>query len=219
LSSAIEIVTSYDERDSLKKKLCEAHPLDRRHDRQHDDRLLDVLTEACAFAWAAQVARLGRPHFCFQPGAPDLQLDPEGWVEAKAVHPSEEDQRLSKRMLEERLVVSGQPMAARQGLYEKVRADFNKAGAQLAGRDGPRIVFFNLTALDLPQRAVEEVEEAELDSVATLIQALVRKEPDVDAAAFCHGYLWEKARLLGHAPGSPAHWADAEKPPLSALSR
>ena len=202
LSKAIEIVTLHGERISLAKKLCAAHPVDRPHNAQYDDRLLDVLTEACAFAWVAQVAKLGRPHFCFQSAAPDLQIDPEGWVEAKAVHPSEEDQRRSKRMLEERQVVSGQVTPAGQGLYEKIRVDFNKAERQLAGRDGPKVVFFNLTALDLPQRVDEAVEEAELESVVGLIQGLVCEKPDVDAAAFCHRYLWEETRLLGRLPES-----------------
>lgn len=196
LSDAVEVVTHHRQRHALVQKLHDVHPVDRPHQEQYDDQLLDVLTEVCAFAWAAQFGELGRPYFCSQLGAPDLRLEPDGWIEAKAIHPSRQDRAMSKRMQEGPVIVSGQVLPAGQGLYDKTWAHFTKATRQLTGRHSPKIVFFNLTALDLAQRADEDMEQAELKSVVGFIQTLICETSEIDIAAFCHGYLWKETRVL-----------------------
>src|SRR5690606_38320153 len=87
--AVIEIITAANGRDDLIRRLRAEHPLGARHLEEHDDRLLDVFTEAEAFAWAAATARLGSPRFVFAEGAPDLATEQDWWVEAKSVRESD----------------------------------------------------------------------------------------------------------------------------------
>ena len=62
LSEALEVVERHHQLEALETKLKREHPLDKPHQREYDDRVLDVLTEACAFAWA-DLRKLGSPKF------------------------------------------------------------------------------------------------------------------------------------------------------------
>lgn len=74
--------------------------MSRAHHPQHDDRLIDVFTEAEAFAWAADVACLGAPQFCFDEGMPDLVVPGVARVEAKTIHYGDTEKAARNVMLQ-----------------------------------------------------------------------------------------------------------------------
>ena len=80
-SEALEVVCRYGEVKSLQTKLKREHPLDREHNCQHDARIRDCLTEACAFAWVVWHG-LGTPAFCDKEGTPDIFLADGRSIEA-----------------------------------------------------------------------------------------------------------------------------------------
>lgn len=85
---ALSVVTALGGESALIDRLRAEHPTDRCHRREYDDRLMEVFTEAEAFAWAAEVGRLGRPEFVTSEGAPDLRAG-SWWIEAKTINESD----------------------------------------------------------------------------------------------------------------------------------
>ena len=138
---------------SLEAKLQREHPLVRDHDPQYDWRVRDILSEACAFAWASYRG-LASPKFSDVEGTPDILLGTGNWIEVKAIHTSDEEADRMQRMLAWE-VDSGQVRPPGVGLYKKFSdslIDANKKFLRqetLLGSE-PSIVFFNLTGLDTP---------------------------------------------------------------------
>src|SRR5690606_27802814 len=83
---------------ALLERLRAEHPTDRNHLAAHDERLLDVFTEAEAYAWAAETAALDSPHWIFDQGCPDLRAG-ETWVEANAVKESLEEREEQRKLM------------------------------------------------------------------------------------------------------------------------
>lgn len=79
-------------------RLRAAHPVRAIHNSQHDHRLLDVFTEGAAFAWALRVAKLGRPRFVTEQGAPDITVE-DIWLEVKNVRNSQEEEQFKEEVL------------------------------------------------------------------------------------------------------------------------
>jgi hypothetical protein len=87
----IDVVTQGRARPDLIRRVADEHPIDGAHHPQYDERLRDAFREAQAFAWAAELAGLGVPSFVQAEGSPDLRLSSGLWIEAKAVHTSDDD--------------------------------------------------------------------------------------------------------------------------------
>ncbi|MCH8066795.1 MAG: hypothetical protein IIC90_13370 [Chloroflexi bacterium] len=79
-------------------RLRAAHPMRAIHNTAHDHRLLDVFTEGAAFAWALHVAKLGRPCFVTEQGAPDIAVE-DIWLEVKTVRNSQEEEQFKEEVL------------------------------------------------------------------------------------------------------------------------
>ena len=102
-SEALIEIEKWEELQSLETKLQREHPLDRDHDPQYDRAVRDILTEACAFAWASSRG-LGHPKFWDAEGTPDICLDTGGRIEVKAIHTSIEEAERMQRMLSGEIV-------------------------------------------------------------------------------------------------------------------
>ena len=83
LSEAITVVARYRELQKLQRRLRKEHTVRRNRVHQAEDhqKLLDCLTEACAFAWA-DLRGLGAPRFDFRPGMSDVAVPPDLFIEA-----------------------------------------------------------------------------------------------------------------------------------------
>ncbi len=88
LDDVVEIVSRGGGREGLAVRLKNEHPARREHCEQHDFRLVDVLTEAMAFAWVVETG-LGSPDFCLDAGRPDIEISGSTWVEVKSIHLSD----------------------------------------------------------------------------------------------------------------------------------
>src|SRR5207253_1836817 len=74
LSAALDVVAAHvGQLEIVRRRIRREHPLRRAHRREYDDGLLDALTEACAFAWAAGNPALGVPELTSAgKGTPDV---------------------------------------------------------------------------------------------------------------------------------------------------
>ena len=197
LAEALELVDQHGELDSFQTKLKREHPSNRQHDPQHDGRVRDCLTEACAFAWVAQ-SKLGAPVFCDSEGAPDVRLADGRWMEVKAIHASQEEDERMVRMLSGE-VDSGQVMLPNPGLYGKFNGALKDAiekfeRQDLQGSSEPNIVFFNFTAVDTQSilRTCQVLER--LRKWADEIERHVKDNTasgGVDIV-MCYGYDWRE---------------------------
>ena len=196
-SEALEEVERLGELLSFETKRKREHPLDPAHNPQYDARARDILTEACAFAWASYRG-LGIPRFSDCEGTPDIHLDTGIWIEVKAVHHSQEEDERMKRMLAGE-VDSGQVTPPNPGLYKKFSDSlkdavqkFTRQGNQEAS--GPNIVFFNLTGLDTPQMPITETVLDYLQGWADECEKTLREAgllPEV-RVVICHSYQWKE---------------------------
>ena len=103
LHDAIEIVQKHEQLKKLKKRMVQEHPVNKTHKEQYDERLRDCITEACAFAWACE-KKLGMPVFDYSKGAPDVHIPPDCWIEAKAIHRSDQSKMDMKKMLNGQII-------------------------------------------------------------------------------------------------------------------
>ena len=134
LSSAIDAVERHGQLGRLNDKVKLQHPSDKPHQSQYDARVRDALTEACAFAWA-DLRGLGPPIFSDAEGAPDVQLDTGFWVEAKAIHSSDEDAERIEEMLEGREAAGGNVRPTGPGLFNKLDSAFDDAAKKFSRVD------------------------------------------------------------------------------------
>ncbi len=89
LNEALSIVARFGQRQGFLLRVAEAHPSREPHNDQWDARVRDCLREATAFAWAAEVAKLGTRRFSDPPG-PDIHVASSNtWVEVKTVNLSD----------------------------------------------------------------------------------------------------------------------------------
>jgi len=185
LSGAVEVVTCHDQRGALTRKLQDAHPTDRPHQSQYDERLLDCLTEACAFAWA-DLCRLGSPSFCFKQGSPDIYIAPNCWIEAKAIHQSDFSKAQTEYMIRGG-AVQGQVSCNLPGLIGKFDSDMENAQGkfQRVGADRA-VVFFNLTVFDV---SAMPLQDEIVDCLCKWAKVKKRMHPATDIVA-CKSYDW-----------------------------
>ena len=183
LGEAINVVECHSQLGQLSKTIRQEHPLDRQHQCQHDARVRDRLTEACAFAWA-DLMKLGSPRFWDESGFPDIRVDTGYCIEAKAIHGSEEDAKRTRDMNNGK-VVSGPVVPPGQELFNKfedaftdAKKKFDRAGCQKC------VVFYNFTWLDTPQNSYKDEVLSQLSNWATA------KEPD--SVVICYRYDWQK---------------------------
>ena len=195
-SEALEAVSRYGETMSIRTKVSREHPLDRDHDPQHDARVRDCLTEACAFAWVV-CRELGTPAFSDEEGTPDILLAEGRWIEVKTIHRSREDEERMKAMLAGD-VDSGTVTKPAPGLYEKFNSSLTDAVKKFE-RQGHNetsthnVVFFNLTTLDVPQMPLTD---QVLDSVAEWAEEAEKAIQEDKALGdvklvMCHSYNWK----------------------------
>ena len=196
LSEALETVCGDGEAKSLQTKLKREHPLDRDHDPQHDARVRDCLTEACAFAWVVQHG-LGTPAFCDEEGTPDILLHDGRWIEVKAIHRSLEDEERMRRMLAGE-VDSGTVREPAPGLYGKFCSSltdavtkFERQGQNATSRHN--VVFFNLTTLDVPQMLLTDHVLDSLTEWAGEAEKAIRDNKTLGDVklVMCHSYNWK----------------------------
>jgi hypothetical protein len=189
LSAAIQVVAEHGQLPALEKRVRQEHPSKRAHREGDDDRLLDCLTEACAFAWAA-LRQLGTPQFDYKAGRPDVHVPPDTWIEAKAVHPSQaSNEEMALMMAGEISVGYVAPPGQNRGLnFLSSLQDALKKFTRLG--NGQWIVFFNLPSVDvnqIPDRA------AVLSRYVALLNAQEQANPGV-RIVFCEGYDWRAPR-------------------------
>lgn len=131
-------------------RLRAAHPVRAIHNSQHDHRLLDVFTEGAAFAWALRVAKLGRPRFVTEQGAPDITVE-DIWLEVKTVRNSQEEEQFKEEVLNPHLRRHGIAMrgpvtleAPPAGFLRKFQSDLDNALLkwERQGRTGQLIVYY-----------------------------------------------------------------------------
>lgn len=187
LSAAIRVVEQHGQLAALERRVREEHPSRRAHRKDYDSRLLDCLTEACAFAWAVSRG-LGVPQFDYRQGKPDIHVPPDLWVEAKAVHPSLASRQDMARMLRGEVVLGlVAPPDRHRGLaflcnLEDAKKKFARLGL------GRWVVFLNLTDVDVDQFAdLENV----LASYATWLGRREAADPTI-CIVFCHSYDWQR---------------------------
>ena len=195
-SEALTEVEKWEELQSLETKLRREHPLDRGHDPQYDRAVRDILTEACAFAWASSRC-LGPPKFWDVEGTPDIRLETGNWIEVKAIHSSVEEVERTQRMLAGE-IVCGHVEEPSPGLYRKFHDSLVDAIKKFLRQDtrqasGPNIVFFNLTGLDTPSMVLLEGVKENLCQWADEWERPVGQvEEGVDVKmVMCFGYQWQ----------------------------
>ena len=195
-SDALAEVEKWEELQSLRAKVQREHPLDRDHDPQYDRAVRDILTEACAFAWASS-RNLGPLKLWDAEGAPDIFLGTGNWIEVKAIHSSDEEAERTQRMLSGE-IVSGQVTEPGPGLYRKFRDSlmdaikkFSRQNTQEAS--GPNIVFFNLTGLDTPSMVIKEAVMESLRRWASESEREIEEgEESMDVKlVLCFRYQWQ----------------------------
>ena len=195
-SEALLAVKQHCELASLQTKLQREHPLDREHDPQHDARVRDCLTEACAFAWAS-LRELGTPAFCDKEGTPDIRLGDVRWIEVKTIHASQVEDERMKRMLAG-AIDPGQVSPPAPGLYGKfensLKDAMKKFERQCKGESfDANIVFFNLTSLDTPQMLITDSVLGKLGKWADEMEKRIKDDNaygDVKLV-MCYGYDWK----------------------------
>ena len=195
-SEALIEVEKWEELQSLETKLQREHPLDRDHGPQYDRAVRDILTEACAFAWASSRG-LGPLKFWDAEGTPDIWLETGNWIEVKAIHSSDEEAERTQRMLSGE-IVSGHVEEPGSGLYKKFQDSLMDAIKKFLRQDtqealGPNIVFFNLTGLDTPSMVLLEVVKESLSQWADEREGAVGQvEKGMDVKlVICFGYQWQ----------------------------
>ncbi|MBT3941145.1 MAG: hypothetical protein HOC77_14190 [Chloroflexi bacterium] len=99
-SDVVEIVSRCGAREGLVARLRTTHPVGPNHLGQYDRHFWTVWTEACAFAWAKNVAGFDRPRFTDDRGKPDLLVGSSMWLEAKTVERSPDERRALDQMAE-----------------------------------------------------------------------------------------------------------------------
>ncbi len=185
----ISAVTRCGEHRSIIGRLYDAHHPHRPHQKQHDDRLIDVFTEAEALAWAADVAQLGCPRFVPREGAPDLEIEPEWWIEAKTIHLSDAENAAIDEGLKRGGGMFMRPARDLKppdsGLMNKFEYALSDALRKWERQDSGRlIVFFNLAGIDFPtsrRRALSD-----LGSWAQMAERRTGARIVV-----CHNYAWQ----------------------------
>lgn len=151
LGEALGVVQARGQLDVFRLRCHQAHPDKATHDHQQfDQRLLDCMTEACAFAWAD--GRLGPPTFAFdQPGHPDVLVPSGQWVEAKGIWNSDLDRSSLRRLAAAGRVEAG---VVAEPDYDGLLRKFDSAFADALkkfGRCGPvaQFLFVTIIALDM----------------------------------------------------------------------
>lgn len=192
LSDAIDMVERHDELSTLKQRILQEHPTRVQHQENDDFRLLDCLTETIAFTWAASWVR-GSPSFTTSlRGTPDIYIDtgfPESntWIEAKAIHASEGDRQRTKLMLKTNEPLLGGFERAGSGLWNKFESDFYDAKAKFDRQSkGNRILFFNLTMLDM---AAWKTQQDEFEQANKLAHDLEQRESSIKIV-IVYSYHW-----------------------------
>ena len=191
-SEALQVVDKHGELEALRARLKREHPTSRPHNEQFDARVRDVLTEACAFAWAS-MRNLGAPTFTVHEGAPDIQLDTGRCVEAKAIHRSENDDKLMKRMVNGE-VVSGQGRELSPALFGKFQSALEDALRKFDRQSGQdNVVFFNLAYLDMAQGSQKDAILSELSVWADREEKAQRSLGTTGGVTLvmCYGYNWK----------------------------
>lgn len=184
LSDAVTVVSEQGQLPALKRRLETEHPVSRNHLREYDDRLLDCLTEACAFAWAHQ-RHLGSPAFSHQEGCPDIRVLPDLWIEAKAINRSQENKRATEAMIGGR-AVCGAVTDPNPGLISKFESALADAKRKLNRQGSGRlVVFFNLTWLDESAWGLKSGVFAQLQDWAKKVS-----EPRIHVVV-CYLYDWQ----------------------------
>ncbi len=185
ISEAIQIVERHDQSNVLARKLRREHPTDKGHNPQFDGRVRDCLTEACALAWA-DLRGLSAPAFCEAGGSPDILTGSGRWIEAKAIHASEEDTARTEQMLQG-AIDSGHVTQPSPGFYNKFDSAFQDSQKKFQ-RNGSRdnVVFFNLAILDIPQIPMKGDVVNDLSDWAESKEVM---NPDT-RIVICYGYNW-----------------------------
>ena len=182
--------------ETLAIKVKREHPAGGDHEQQHDERVLDCLTEACAFAWSS-MRGIGIPAFCDQQGTPDIILDSGNWIEVKAIRRSEEDHGRMHRMLGGEIDSDTVRMPS-QGLCRKFDSALKDALKKFRRQNSeysphPNIVFFNLTTVDVPNIPNTEPIKESLERWAEEQEALLQVDKGTNETrlVMCYSYNWK----------------------------
>ena len=196
-SNALQVVDKRGELCAFAAKLIPEHPVNAEHKDQYDERVRDCLNEACAFAWANS-SGLGTPKFSGGEGTPDISLSGGNWVEAKSIHRSDLDISRMERMLAGE-VDSGKVGKPSPGLYRKLGSSLDDAVEKFRRQDQlegayPNVIFFNLSALDLPQELIEKEVLVDLAMWAGETEESLAADESLNEIrlVMCYRYAWNK---------------------------
>ncbi|MDA1256632.1 MAG: hypothetical protein O3C10_02110 [Chloroflexi bacterium] len=168
-SDVVDIVDRCSGRSDLVGRLRATHPINVAHTRQFDRHFWTVWTEACAFAWATEVAGFNCPLFTDDHGKPDLLIDRSTWIEAKTVEVSPGEGEILDRMAESsdrgklliRWTVGFTP--PHPTLVKKFDDGLRDALVKRGRQDyGELIVFFSLNGINWPtdrKAAIQSIQD------------------------------------------------------------
>ena len=184
----IQVVTRHGQRRSLLDRLRDEHPTTKLHHQQHDDRLLDVFTEAEAFAWAVEVEKLGSASWVMKQGAPDIRTDSGLWIEAKTIHRSAQEEEWRRRAIaaEPGLILRGatEPASPHPGMIKKFQSGLDDAIKKWERQDtGQLVVFFDWLGIDFGTSRREAPQQVNL-------WARTAEEGRSVRVVICRSYQW-----------------------------
>jgi hypothetical protein len=192
VSEAVAVVEKCGQLAALQQRCAAEHPTAKPHRSAYDRRLLDCLTEACAFSWADEQAQ-GTPEFRFdQPGEPDVRVSPDLYVEAKGVWNSDDDQQLVAYMARTNAMISGMANVNLGAIEKKFDDGWSDALRKFGRVQAQRaVVFFNLLGLDVPSIPLQEQVFAHVTRWATVRGDI----PDAPRIVICRTIEWKSPLL------------------------
>jgi hypothetical protein len=156
-SPALDVARVWGQLVRLRRRVRQEHPARRRgHSPYDDDRLLDCLTEACAFAWT-DARHPSVPVSDYHEGVPDIAVPPIGWIEAKAISPGREARAEFKRAKQGMVHGGGLINTGRPSRLHAVENAIGDAKRKLTKQQpASGIVSINLAELSFAETLVED---------------------------------------------------------------
>jgi hypothetical protein len=158
------------------------------HSAQADGRFMDVLTEACGFAWGTEVLNLALA-LTDDMAKPDFAVSLRVGGEAKSLHPPP---GRPAEAFTSGSVIETPP----DGLVRKMRAHLAKAASQLGGVSGTGAGFVFLNVLQLGNLMEDISHEQIIPALAEEVGQELAKHPSIGVVAVCWNFKWRDAVVV-----------------------
>ena len=185
IDEALSVVERESQLDALTARGRRQHPT---HDREKDARFVDVVSECCGFAFAADV--LGRSlQLSDDDGNPDfvgVGLSPG---EAKSIHPpaNRPNQTFASGTVSQ--VLS-------PGLARKVDQHMAKANKQLAGHMGCGQGFVFINVLQFGSLLEDAFHDELMHAMKELVRARLPTFGAIETVGLCWNFKWRQATVV-----------------------